>query len=78
MIGERILYKKLGFLSLEALLQDSGQFIIQNHGGLKIVQAVATVKTQHLTDLIKRQKSKPPKKNKNVSIYFYLYNSNLT
>lgn len=57
----------MGFPSLEALLRKSEKFTIQKHGGVNIVQALATNKTQHLTELIKKQKSKPPKK-KQVSI----------
>ncbi|XP_022167500.1 tudor domain-containing protein 7-like isoform X3 [Myzus persicae] len=60
--GERIPFRQLGFSSLETLLQSSGKFIIKNNGGGAIVQALATSKTQHLTELIKKQKSKPPKK----------------
>ncbi|XP_060876676.1 uncharacterized protein LOC132949690 isoform X1 [Metopolophium dirhodum] len=60
--GERIPLRQLGFSSLETLLQSSGKFTIQNYGGGAIVQALATSKTQHLTELIKKQKSKPPKK----------------
>uniref|UniRef100_A0A2S2PIN6 Tudor domain-containing protein 7 n=1 Tax=Schizaphis graminum TaxID=13262 RepID=A0A2S2PIN6_SCHGA len=60
--GERIPFRQLGFPSLEALLQSSGKFNIQNYGSGTIVQALGTSKTQHLTDLIKKQKSKPPKK----------------
>lgn len=66
--GERIPFRQLGFSSLETLLQSSGKFKIQNYGGGAIVQALATSKTQHLTELIKKQKSKPPKK-KPVSTY---------
>lgn len=69
--GTHIPYKTLGFLSLEACLNSSGQFTIQNRGGISIVHAVASNKTQHLTELIKKQKSKPPKK-KNVS-YLILF-----
>lgn len=69
--GERIPFKSLGFSSLETLLLSSGKFIIQNRGGDKIVQALTTNKTQHLTDLIKKQKSKPPKK-KSVSVLLKL------
>jgi len=65
--GERIPFRQLGFSSLETLLQSSGKFTIQNYGGGAIVQALATNKTQHLTELIKKQKSKPPKK-KPVSV----------
>ncbi|XP_025206964.1 tudor domain-containing protein 7B isoform X2 [Melanaphis sacchari] len=60
--GERIPFKQLGFPSLEALLQSSKKFNIQNYGGNAIVKAVGNSKTQHLTELIKKQKSKPPKK----------------
>lgn len=60
--GERIPFRQLGFPSLEALLQSSGKFDIQNYGGNAIVKALSTSKTQHLTELIKKQKSKPPKK----------------
>lgn len=73
--GEQIPYRSLGFSSLEDLLFSSGKFTIQNHGGVKIVQALATNKTQHLTELIKKQKSKPPKKKPvcvNFSNLFYL------
>jgi len=66
--GERIPFRQLGFSSLETLIQSSGKFTIQNYGGSVIVQALATSKTQHLTELIKKQKSKPPKK-KPVSAY---------
>jgi len=66
--GERIPFRELGFSSLEDLLQSSGKFKIQNNGGVATVQALATSKTQHLTELIKKQKSKPPKK-KPVSTY---------
>lgn len=60
--GTRIPYKNLGFSSLEACLNSSRQFTIQNRGGVSIVHAVASNKTQHLTELINKQKSKPPKK----------------
>lgn len=70
--GERIPFKQLGFSSLENLLQSSEKFKIQNYGGAVIVQALATSKTQHLTELIKKQKSKPPKK-KPVSAYLLNY-----
>ncbi|VVC37988.1 OST-HTH/LOTUS domain,Tudor domain [Cinara cedri] len=60
--GERIAYRRYGFSSLENLLQSSDKFTIQNCGGISIVQASTTQKTQHLTDLIKKQKSKPLKK----------------
>jgi len=62
MTGGRIPFRQLGFSSLEALLQSSGKFTIKNYGGDTIVQALASNKTQHLTELIKKQKSKPPKK----------------
>jgi len=58
----------LGFSSVETLIQSSGKFTIQNYGGGAIVNAIASSKTQHLTELIKKQKSKPPKK-KPVSTY---------
>ncbi|XP_050522077.1 uncharacterized protein LOC126894827 [Daktulosphaira vitifoliae] len=63
-IGERIPFKKLGFPSIEALIQSSDNFYIQSRGGVSVVHAVANEKTQHLNELIQRQKSKPPKKNK--------------
>lgn len=62
--GAHIPYKNLGFPSLEACLNSSGQFTIQNRAGVSIVHAVASNKTQHLTELIRKQKSKPPKKKK--------------
>lgn len=69
MNGEQIPYRNLGFLSLEDLLLSSKKFAIQNHGGVNVVQALANNKTQHLTELIKKQKSKPPKK-KPVSTFY--------
>ncbi|KAL5233145.1 hypothetical protein ACI65C_000555 [Semiaphis heraclei] len=60
--GDKIPFRKLGFSSLENLLQSSGKFSIKNYGGNVIVQALVSSKTQHLTELIKKQKSKPPKK----------------
>lgn len=66
--GDKIPFRKLGFSSLENLLQSSGKFSIKNYGGNVIVQALVSSKTQHLTELIKKQKSKPPKK-KPVSAY---------
>lgn len=62
MNGEQIPYGSLGFSSLETLLLSSRKFIIQNRGNDKIVQVLPTSKTQHLADLIKKQKLKPPKK----------------
>lgn len=59
--GSRIPYKKLGHPSLEALLISSKQFTFQNRNGVIFVQAVSSDKTQHLTDLIKKQKSKNKK-----------------
>lgn len=62
--GSRIPYKDLGYPSLEACINSSGEFIIRNHGGVNIVYAVPSNKTQHLCDLIKKQKSKLPGKKK--------------
>jgi len=54
------------------MLNSSDKFIIQHFGGDTIVKAKTSDKTQHLTDLIKRQKSKPPKK-KLVSVIFMYF-----
>ncbi|XP_050440496.1 uncharacterized protein LOC126845703 isoform X2 [Adelges cooleyi] len=67
LVGQRIPYRKLGFSSLEALFQSSNQFHLEHRGGTLWVNMVNNDKTQHLTDLIKKQKSKPPKKKKMVT-----------
>ncbi|XP_025412792.1 tudor domain-containing protein 7-like isoform X2 [Sipha flava] len=61
--GARVPFKELGFSSIEELLNSTGNFTIQNRRGVKIVQILSNKKTQHLTELISKQKSKPPKKN---------------
>lgn len=61
--------KDLGCSDLEDFLNLSGKFIIFNNGGIKTVKAKVSEKTQHITDLVEKQKSKPPKK-KPVSINF--------
>lgn len=66
--GTRIPYKNLGYPSLEAYINSSKEFKISNRGGVSIVYAVASNKTKHLTDLIKKQKSKPSKKKKTSKI----------
>lgn len=78
LIGERIPLKDLG-CSLESLLISTGKFSIFNDKGIKTVIAKTTSKTQHLTDLIKKQKTKPPKK-KSVSfkMYFFYYKNVIT
>lgn len=53
-------------------MNSSGNLIVQNHRGVKTVQIKLNKKTQHLTALINKQKSKPPKKNP-VSIPFFFF-----
>jgi hypothetical protein len=73
--GARVPFKELGFSSIEELLNSTGNFTIQNRRGVKIVQILSNKKTQHLTELISKQKSKPPKKNpvSDTSIIFFLF-----
>lgn len=73
MVGEHISYRSLGFPSLEALLNSTGKFTVNHFGGSSVVQAKVTDKTQHLTDLIKRQKSKPPKKKPVINVLINLF-----
>lgn len=64
--GKQIPYKNLGYPSLAACLISYKEFTIDHRDGVSIVIAVNSDETQHLTDLIKKQR---PNKNKKKKMF---------
>jgi len=58
LIGERIPYQKLGYNSLLEFLESLKILKIKNNGFNKCVHVVSDGKTQHLEEMINKQKTK--------------------